>query len=460
MSQLSKRLIVLCAIVLVVLGSVLTITLRKDRRQVVEEILTVKAPKLAGDPRLKQLSAIIAEEIEKTDEHRQDRVDDLLVAMEESEELRSLESIGELGELRVELVQENLKSLTKWFLSTDPPSPEQRRQIEGQIDEIVSFTKDFVLDMFPDSAAQIEEKSIQLRSQLIEEYDTPLSPAFKRPLSVGELEKIREQLVVKQERIENTPFPLPRPSRTFINGFGESTNPLLKEQANLWKREFAIGLLFTVPDVLGETYHLSPTEKSVQLSNELHAEFSRQAQVRAVESLRSDRIKFARINEKIKKELADRDAQAMAQQSGDDRHDTVGEIYIDENDDSGRSLSDFNLDGSVPPIPVPNAGDLLIPLGEKGRNDGVSNSFDAELRRAMEVFSALNLPEEDLPAFMEFYQQFLDDASRTTRSHPLEDRPDRIRKGDSPNRRVRERRELKEPPPTDFHEKKESERNK
>ena len=272
MSQLSKRLIVLCVsvIVLIALVSVLTITLRKDRRQVVEEILTVKAPKLAGDPRLKQLSAIIAEEIEKTDEHRQDRVDDLLGAMEESEELQSLESIGELGELRVELVQENLRSLTKWFLSTDPPSPEQRRQIEGQIDEIVSFTKDFVLDMFPDSAAQIEEKSIQLRSQLIEEYDNPLSPAFKRPLSVGELEKIREQLVVKQERIEDTPFPQPRPSRTFINGFGESTNPLLKEQANLWKREFAISLLFIVPDVLGEIYQLPLTEKSVQLSNELH----------------------------------------------------------------------------------------------------------------------------------------------------------------------------------------------
>ncbi len=279
MSQLSKRLIVLCVsvIVLIALVSVLTITLRKDRRQVVkdrrqvvEEILTVKAPKLAGDPRLKQLSAIIAEEIEKTDEHRQDRVDDLLGAMEESEELQSLESIGELGELRVELVQENLRSLTKWFLSTDPPSPEQRRQIEGQIDEIVSFTKDFVLDMFPDSAAQIEEKSIQLRSQLIEEYDTPLNPAFKRPLSVGELEKIREQLVVKQERIEDTPFPQPR--RTF-NGLGDPGNLWFEEQENLWKerkREFAISLLFTVPDALGEIYQLPLTEKSVQLSNELH----------------------------------------------------------------------------------------------------------------------------------------------------------------------------------------------
>ena len=272
MSQLSKRLIVLCVsvIVLIALVSVLTITLRKDHRQVVEEILTAKAPKLAGDTRLKQLSAIIAKEIEKTDEHRQDRVDDLLVAIEESEELRSLESIGELGELRVELVQENLKSLTKWFLSTDPPSPEQRRQIEGQIDEIVSFTKDFALNLFPDSAAQIEEKSIQLRSQLIKEYDNPLNPAFKRPLSVGELEKIREQLLVKQERIEDTPTPPSRPSRTFINGFGESTNPSLKEQANPWKREFAISLLFIVPDVLGEIYQLPLTEKSVQLSNELH----------------------------------------------------------------------------------------------------------------------------------------------------------------------------------------------
>jgi hypothetical protein len=77
MSQLSKCLIVLCAIVLVVLVSVLTITLRKDRRQVVEEILTAKVPKLAGDTRLKQLSTIIAEEIGKTDEHRQDRVGSL-----------------------------------------------------------------------------------------------------------------------------------------------------------------------------------------------------------------------------------------------------------------------------------------------------------------------------------------------------------------------------------------------
>ena len=265
MSQLSKRLIVLCVsvIVLIALVSVLTITLRKDRRQVVEEILTVKAPKLAGDPRLKQLSAIIAEEIEKTDEHRQDRVDDLLGAMEESEELQSLESIGELGELRVELVQENLRSLTKWFLSTDPPSPEQRRQIEGQIDEIVSFTKDFVLDMFPDSAAQIEEKSIQLRSQLIEEYDNPLNPAFKRPLSVGELEKIREQLVVKQERIEDTPFP--QPPRSVFNGLGKQ-----EKLGQEGKREFAISLLFIVPDVLGEIYQLPLTEKSVQLSNELH----------------------------------------------------------------------------------------------------------------------------------------------------------------------------------------------
>ena len=143
MSKLSKRFIASCVIVLVALVSVLTITLRKDRHQVVEEILTAKAPELAGDTRLKQLSAVIAEEIEKTDEHRQDRVNDLLVAMEESESLQSLESIGELDKLNFELARENLKSLTKWFLSTDPPSPEQRRQIKGQIDEIVTFTKDY-----------------------------------------------------------------------------------------------------------------------------------------------------------------------------------------------------------------------------------------------------------------------------------------------------------------------------
>ena len=290
MSQLSKRLIVLCAIVLIALVSVLTITLRKDRRQkdrrqVVEEILTAKAPKLTGDTRLKQLSAVIADEIEQTDEHRQDRVDDLLGALEESDTFESLEStfeslesIGELDELRVELVQENLKSLTKWFLSTDPPSPEQRQQIKGQIDEIVSFTKDFALNLFPDSAAQIEEQSIQLRSQLIKEYNDPLNPTLKRTLSQDELKKIREELVVRQERIEDTPFPPPRPSRTVINGFGESTNPSLKEQENPslkeeenpWKREFAISLLFIVPDVLGEIYQLPLTEKSVQLMNELH----------------------------------------------------------------------------------------------------------------------------------------------------------------------------------------------
>ncbi len=376
MSQLSKCLIVLCAIVLVVLVSVLTITLRKDRRQVVEEILTAKVPKLAGDTRLKQLSTIIAEEIGKTDEHRQDRVDDLLVAIEESESL-PVELDGD--ELEDELSREILRNKVNWFLNTEPPTPAQRKQIQAQIDEIVVFTNDIALDLFPGFEAEVEESVNNLRHSLMWEYNDPLKPTLKRLLSEAEMEEIRAKLVKVQNQISNRVPGAP------VN----LEDPLSKNDVKQYLSiKSAFPRLFVTPLSAMEVYKLPLTEKMTQLGNVLSEEFIHRAQVKAERSFREDDLRVQRLFEKQRAELAAQDAQEMAQRTGVNRQDKVGSLHTDETDDSGKSFPDFNRDRSAPPIP----------LGEKDRNNHPSNAFDA-IHRNFEIFDDAVL----LPAETQFY---------------------------------------------------------
>ena len=449
MRRLSKRLIVSCVgvIVLVVLVSVLAITLRKDRRQVVEEILTAKAPELVGDTRLKQLSAIIAEEIEKTDEHRQDRVDDLFVAMEKSESL-PVNLDGDRDELKDELSLEILRNKVNWFLNTDPPTLEQRKQIQAQIDDIVAFTSDIALELFPGFEAEVEESVNNLRHNLIWEYNDPLKPTLKRPLSEAELAETRAKLVEVQNQILNR---APGAPVNLENRLSKSdADQYISHKQELWRKS-AFPRLFVTPLGAMEVYKLPLTEKMTQLGSILNGEFRHRTQIVAEKSLREENIKVQRLFEKERAELAARDAQEMAQQMDRNRQDRVGSIYPYKTDDGDKPFSDFNLDG----------GGVPILLREEGVKEGVSNSFDAELRQAMKVFNDANLPSENLPAFIEFYRQHLNNANRTTRAHRRADKPNRMPKVDgSATRRMRAQREPKEPPPTDFHEKEKSDRNR
>ena len=83
----------LFVIVLVALLYLVTIGEREISSEAIEEILASRSSSKSEVPDvshtlLRSVSTAIAEEINKTDEHRKDRVDDLLVALKESPSLQ------------------------------------------------------------------------------------------------------------------------------------------------------------------------------------------------------------------------------------------------------------------------------------------------------------------------------------------------------------------------------------
>ena len=274
----------LFVIVLVILLYLLTTGEREISSEAIEEILASNSEVPdRSHTLLKSVSMAITQEIDTTDGNRTDRVGDLLVAMEESPSLQRMLTYPYETALEEELFREDLKQIINWFLTTDPPSPEQRRQIEAQIDQIISMTSDYVLEIFPESKAQIEEMvSDHLRTSLMERYNDALTPSLKRPLSPDEMEVVSVRLAENGHELKDDLFDQHELEDRLLNDKeSHRVSDSHLEALRQGFTRFAIhGLFLTVKNSLEDPYRLPMTERLIELSNAVSEEFVQREQAR------------------------------------------------------------------------------------------------------------------------------------------------------------------------------------
>lgn len=430
MNRLSKFLIPLCVIGLVVLVYVLTTILLQNSSEAVEEVLTSREPAISN-AWVKRVSWAIAEEMDKTDKHRKERSHQLLTAMAQSPALQRALAEGDLSDLEEELLGEVLKQITNWFLNTNPPSPEQRRQIKAQIDEIISIGLNVALEEFPELRTRIEEYARMIKERLLEAHNDALNPTLKQALSWAEIEQIRSRVMAEQRRIVES----------FDYAIFE--NDAFAEQKRRFLRRSAILQLFSaIGSVTNELYRLPPTERMIQLGKMVHEEFVQQT---LVEDQRLDRIvsrEADRALEKARKEMESRDGFG---QYGAEHEDWIESINPDDLNELGDSYESFVNNYDLPSntlFPWVD-GEQNIEQLETHSNNSAANRLDAEMQQAIKELMDFGFREEDIEALIEMDLQplddtDLDDAGRTRTSQFLDNMSDEIPEGDIATRREQE----------------------
>ena len=444
MNRLSQFLIPLCVIGLVVLVYVLTTILLKNSSEAVEEVLTSREPAISN-AWVKRVSVVIAEEMTKTDKHRKERSDQLLTAMEQSPALQRALAEGDLSELEEELLSEALNQITDWFLNTDPPSPEQRRQIQAQIDEIVSMGLAVALEEFPELRPRVEEYAHMIKERLLEAHNDALNPTLKQPLSWDEIEQIRGRLMEEQRRIVES----------FDHAIFE--NDAFAEQKRRFLRRSAIPQLFSaISSSTNELYRLPPSERMVQLGEAVHEEFVQQA---LVEDQRLDRIvsrEADRALEEARKEMESRDGVGRYDADHQDWIESINADDLNELGDSYESFTD-NYDLASDTLFQWDDGEQNIDQLETHTNNSSADRLDAEMQQAIKELMDFGFRDEDIAALIEMDLQPLDDTDlddidRTRTSQFPDNMPDEILEGDMPTRREEE---PKKPSLTDFQDREE-----
>ena len=439
MNSLSKFLIPLCVIVLGVLVYVLATILLKNSSEAVEEVLTSREPTISNTW-VKRVSVVIAEEIDKTDKHRKERGHQLLTAMEQSPALQRALAEGNLSELEEELLSEALKQITNWFLNTDPPSPEQRRQIKAQIDEIVSMGIAIALEEFPELRMRIEEYARLLKERLLDAHNDAFNPTLKQPLSWEEIEQVRGRLMDEQRRI--------------MEGFDHAIfeNDAFAEQKRRFLTRSAIPRLFSaIGSSTNQLYRLPPTERLLQLGEAVHEEFVQQA---LVEDKRLDSMvsrEADRALEEAKKEMELRDGFGRYDADREDWLESINADGLNELGDSYESLTD-NYDLPSDPLFPWDDGEQNINQLETHANNSAANRSDAEMQQLIKELIDFGFREEDIEALIEMDLQPLDDTNlddidRARTSQFPENLPDGSPIGNIPTRRGQE---TKKPSFTDF----------
>ena len=306
-----KRLTLLIFLFITIFGALLyvIISYRHSNHEAVKEIITSKVPQLS-EAQLKDISMVIHTEMNRVDKNRKPRVRDLLVAIEQSPNLeRALNSSR--SELEEQLFREQLRNVVDWFLSTDPPSPQERQEIEAHIDQIVSIAVAIGEETFPESEAQIAEYTRIIRSCLMELYNDALIPTLKRPLSPGEIEEIEASLREEQRRIEAK--------------FKRDENDVFASEKRSFLTHTSIPRLLTaVYSPIEEFYALPANERQVQLGEEVKEEWKQRHQI-GTERMHRAAVSAARKaleEHRAAMEAQDMEAQDRAQ-SGNDLYDSA-----------------------------------------------------------------------------------------------------------------------------------------
>ena len=331
-----------------------------------------------------------------------------------------------LGE---ELSRESWKQTINWFLTTDPPSPDQRRQIEAQIDQIISTTTEFILEMFPESEAQIEEMAINFRVSLMELYNDALTPTLKRSLSPGEMEVMSTRLKETQHELEGHPF----------------NDSHLEGKQKLFT-EVAIGRLFVSGTRFpANSYRLPMTERMIELSNAVHDEFHQRAQARAERLFRESEAWSERMEEEALKAL---EAYDKAQLYGVDLHESAAPIEAGYNTESSADIRNSS-DGTLFPVgdrqPSVNPGDVNVDY------DSPPAPPSAGMRPPMNERRNLNPLEEDVTDFTDRQFKLL---MERLQSLPAEASEKAFESDEAFEKEIRERqsREFRQPPPAEPQE--------
>ena len=279
MKTSTRNLALFVLLVLITILGLLYITISKKRsdHKAIKKVIQAKVPTIS-ESRLENLSTVLhAEievayaEIEVADRSGKDRVNELLVAIEQSPTLKHALVNIHRSELEEKLFREELRSIVDWFLSTEAPSLEERREIEGQIDQIVSMAIEVGKDMFPGWESKLTEHGNLLKNLLLRFYTDPLVPTLKRPLSAGDVESVYTRLEEARSMIE-----VEFGQHIFGNdAFTENNNKEFLIQT-------AVPRLFSaISYTIGQAYMLPPTDRAIKLEKAVQAEWAQRAQVEA-----------------------------------------------------------------------------------------------------------------------------------------------------------------------------------
>lgn len=128
---------------------------------------------------------------------------ELLNAMEKSPFVKRL---SELSGTHLELRREQIKARIEWFLNAKPPTPEEKRNILRQIDEVVEKARQTIRQVYPElNDSEIEAVVNGVQSNIMRSFEDELIPILKHPLSERELSEVETVLQSASGRIADLP---------------------------------------------------------------------------------------------------------------------------------------------------------------------------------------------------------------------------------------------------------------
>jgi len=170
---------------------------------------------------------------------------ELLNAMEKSPFVKRL---SELSGTHLELRRERIKARIEWFLDANPPTPEEKKEILQQIDEIVEKARITIQQAYPDIAdSEIESAVNRVQSNIMKSFEDELIPILKRPLSENELSEVETILQSVSGRITDLPRSVGldvffAPLYATVDGFYDLRPSRRESQLPLLNRRFRRGL--------------------------------------------------------------------------------------------------------------------------------------------------------------------------------------------------------------------------